>query len=64
MLRPKTNKTAKSDRFSDLKTAYENCEYERVECYSTRLAEKGIDGKLVLDFKDKNITNSSRNMII
>lgn len=28
------------------------------------MAEKGPEGKLILDFKDKNITDSSRNMII
>jgi len=28
------------------------------------MAEKGTDGNLILDFKEKNITNSSRNMII
>jgi|JI9StandDraft_2_1071091.scaffolds.fasta_scaffold605403_1 hypothetical protein len=63
MLKPKKH-IAKTDRFSDIKTAFENCEYERVENFSTRMAEKGLDGKLVLDFKDKTITDSSRNMII
>lgn len=28
------------------------------------MAEKGHDGNLILDFKEKNIVNSSRNMII
>jgi hypothetical protein len=53
-----------SNTFSKLKTTYENCEYERVSKFTTRMAEKGLDGNYVLDFKEKNITNSSRNMII
>ena len=54
----------KYNTFSKLKTTYENCEYERVSKFTTRMAEKGTDGNLILDFKEKNITNSSRNMII
>jgi hypothetical protein len=28
------------------------------------MAEKGQDGRLVLDFKEKNITDSSKNVIL
>lgn len=54
----------KSNTFSKLKTTYENCEYERINRFTTRMAEKDKDGNLILDFKEKNIVYSSRNMII
>jgi hypothetical protein len=63
IIRPRT-KVGKSTRFSDIKAAYENFEYDRLEIFESRMAEKNSKGELVLDFKTNNIMESARNVMI
>lgn len=50
VIRPK-KRIVRSERFSDLKTAWENGECERLERFSSRPALKNKEGQLALDFK-------------
>ena len=64
LIKPRKNNVSKTDRFSNLKNAYESHQYDKIHRFTTRPAEKGKNGELMLDFKEKNIVNSSRNMIL
>jgi Txe/YoeB family toxin of Txe-Axe toxin-antitoxin module len=44
-------KLMRTDRFSDIKSAFENKEYEKIKCFSNRLADKNRKGEYILDFK-------------
>jgi hypothetical protein len=63
VIRPRKG-ISRSQRFSDLKTAWENGEYERLDRFSSRKAEKNKEGRLELDFREPGVVSSSKNMML
>jgi hypothetical protein len=63
VLKKNNKKIARSGKFSDLKNAFDNGEFEKLKEITTRKAQKGAEG-YQLDFKGFAKVNSDKNIIL